>query len=91
LDNETTIFLNDEVASSGVDDSHTGFKGMRNPPKWPVGSNACSEAKSQQRVIKKGFDDGYEIMSRYTAFGSPIANRYTQSISITSEQWFCSI
>jgi hypothetical protein len=37
--NETTIFLNDEVASSGVDDSHTGFKGRRNPPKWPPGSN----------------------------------------------------
>jgi hypothetical protein len=37
--NETTIFLNDEVASSGVDDSHMGFKGRRNPPKWPLGSN----------------------------------------------------
>jgi hypothetical protein len=32
--NETTVFLNDEVASSGVDDSHTGFKRRRNPPKW---------------------------------------------------------
>jgi hypothetical protein len=30
---ETTIFLNDEVASRGVDDSHTGFKGKRNLPK----------------------------------------------------------
>jgi hypothetical protein len=37
--NETTIFLNDEVVSSGVDDSHTGFKGRRNPPKRPLGSN----------------------------------------------------
>jgi hypothetical protein len=37
--NETTIFLNDEVASNGVDDSHTGFKGRRNPPKRPLGSN----------------------------------------------------
>jgi hypothetical protein len=30
---ETIIFLNDEVTSSGVDDSHTGCKGRRNPPK----------------------------------------------------------
>jgi hypothetical protein len=37
--NETTIFLNDEVASSGVDDSHIGFKGRRNLPKQPLGSN----------------------------------------------------
>jgi hypothetical protein len=37
--NETTIFLNDEVVSSGADDSHTGFKGRRNPPKRPLGSN----------------------------------------------------
>jgi hypothetical protein len=37
--NETSISLNDEVASSGVDDSHTGFKGRRNPLKWPLGSN----------------------------------------------------
>jgi hypothetical protein len=37
--NETTIFLNDEVASSGVGDSHTGFKGWRNPAKRPLGSN----------------------------------------------------
>jgi hypothetical protein len=37
--NETTMFLNDEVASSGVDDSHTEFKGRRNPPKRPLGSN----------------------------------------------------
>jgi hypothetical protein len=31
--NETTFFLNDEVASKGVDDSHTTFKWRRNPPK----------------------------------------------------------
>jgi CelD/BcsL family acetyltransferase involved in cellulose biosynthesis len=34
---ETTIFLDDEVVSSGVDDSHMGFKGRRNPPKWQFG------------------------------------------------------
>jgi hypothetical protein len=37
--NETTIFLNDEVALSGVGDSHTVFKGRRNLPKRPLGSN----------------------------------------------------
>jgi CelD/BcsL family acetyltransferase involved in cellulose biosynthesis len=31
--NETTLFLNDEVASSRVDDSHMGFKRRRNMPK----------------------------------------------------------
>jgi hypothetical protein len=39
--NETTIFLNDEVASSRVDDSQTGFKGRRNPPKRQFGSKSC--------------------------------------------------
>jgi hypothetical protein len=31
--NERTIFLNDEIVSSGVDDSYMGLKGRRNPPK----------------------------------------------------------
>jgi hypothetical protein len=35
--NEQTIFLDDEVSSSKVDDSHTWFKGRRNPPKWQFG------------------------------------------------------
>jgi hypothetical protein len=37
--NETIFFLNDEVASSGVDNSHTGFKERRNLPKRPLDSN----------------------------------------------------
>jgi hypothetical protein len=45
--NETTIFLNDEIASSRVDDSQTGFKGRRNPqndnlvqnPAWKCNPN----------------------------------------------------
>jgi hypothetical protein len=41
--NETTIFLNEEVVSSGVDDSHTGSKGRRNPLKRPLGSNLARE------------------------------------------------
>jgi hypothetical protein len=46
--NETTFFLNDEVASSGVDDSHTGFKGRRNPPKRPLGSNLAQKRNSNK-------------------------------------------
>jgi hypothetical protein len=41
--NETTIFLNDEVASSRIDDSQTGFKGRGNPLKRQFGSKSCSE------------------------------------------------
>jgi hypothetical protein len=36
--NEITIFLNDEIASSRVDDSHSGFKRRRNPSKWQFDS-----------------------------------------------------
>jgi hypothetical protein len=36
--NETTIFLNDEIASSRVDDSHMGFERRRKPSKWQFGS-----------------------------------------------------
>jgi hypothetical protein len=43
-DNETIIFLNDEVTPSGVDDSHPGFKGRRNSPKRQFGLKSCSEA-----------------------------------------------
>jgi hypothetical protein len=41
--NKTTFFLNDDVASNRVDDSHTGLKGRRNPPKWPLGSNLAQK------------------------------------------------
>jgi hypothetical protein len=36
--NEITIFLNNEIASSGVDDSHTGFRRRRKLSKWQFGS-----------------------------------------------------
>jgi hypothetical protein len=32
--NDITIFLNDEIASSWVDDSHMGFERRRKPSKW---------------------------------------------------------
>jgi hypothetical protein len=41
--NEITIFLNDEIASSRVDDSHTGFKRRRKPSKWQFGSKILLE------------------------------------------------
>jgi hypothetical protein len=34
--NDITIFLNDEIASSGVDDSHTGFKRRRKIVKMAI-------------------------------------------------------
>jgi hypothetical protein len=82
---ETTIFLNDEVASSRVDDSQMGFKGRRNPPKWQFGLKSCPEMQSKQKAITRGFKGGYEIMWRSIAFGSPVENSYAQSSNITSE------
>jgi hypothetical protein len=46
-------------------------------------------ARKRNRIKKpsqKGFDDGYKIMSRSIAFGSPVANSYAQSSNITSKQ-----
>jgi hypothetical protein len=34
----------------------------------------------------RGFNGGYEIMSRCIPFGSPVASSYIQSNNITSEQ-----
>jgi hypothetical protein len=34
----------------------------------------------------RGFDGGYEIMSRCIAFGSPVVSSYAQSNNITREQ-----
>jgi hypothetical protein len=36
--NVITIFLNDEIASSRVDDSHMGFERRRKLSKWQFGS-----------------------------------------------------
>jgi hypothetical protein len=57
--NETTFFLNDEVVSSGVDDSHTGFKGRRNPPKRPCGSNL---AQKRNPGKEPSHDDSMVVM-----------------------------
>jgi hypothetical protein len=70
----------------GVDDTHMGFKGRRNPPKWQIGSKSFSKMQSRQKAITRGFKGGYEIMSRSIAFGSPVANSYAQSSNITSNR-----
>jgi hypothetical protein len=62
------------------------FKRRRNPPKRQFGSKSCLEMKSRQKAITRGFNGGYEIISRSITFGSPIANSYAQSGSVTSEQ-----
>jgi hypothetical protein len=36
--NVITIFLNDEIASIRIDDSHMGFERRRKPSKWQFGS-----------------------------------------------------
>jgi hypothetical protein len=84
--NETTIFLNDEVVSSGVDDSHTGFKGRTNHQKGnlvQILARKCNPIKEPSQRI---FYGGYETMTRCIAFGNPVASRYAQSNNITSEQ-----
>jgi hypothetical protein len=84
--NETTIFLNDVVASSGVDNSHMGSKGGDIRQNDNLVPNSCSKVQSRQGDIKKRLDDAYKIMSRCIVFGSPVASSYEQSSSITSEQ-----
>jgi hypothetical protein len=86
LGNEPTIFLNDEILSNRVDDSHPGFKGRRNPTKCDLIQNLARKSNSIQEPSQRRFDGGYEITSRCIVFGSPVASSYTQSSSITPEQ-----
>jgi hypothetical protein len=48
--------------------------------------NLAREHNPIKELSQRGFDGGYEIMSRCKASGSPVANRYAQSNNITSEQ-----
>jgi hypothetical protein len=85
--NETTIFLIDDIASSGVDDSHTRLKvGEIHQKKaiWikillGIVITTISHHKEDSMV-------GCKIMSKCIVFGSPVENRYAQSNNITSEQ-----
>jgi hypothetical protein len=63
-----------------------GLKGGENRQNDNLVQKSCSETQSHKEPSQKGFDDGYEIMSRSIAFGSPVANIYAQSSNITSEQ-----
>jgi hypothetical protein len=85
LGNEPAIFLNDEISSNGVDDSHLGFKGRRNLTKCDLVQNLARKSNPIQEPSQRGFGGGYDIMSRCIAFGSPVASSYAQSNSITSE------
>jgi hypothetical protein len=48
--------------------------------------NLAQKRNRIEEPSQKGFDDGYEIMSRSIAFGSPVVNSYAQSSNFTSEQ-----
>jgi hypothetical protein len=48
--------------------------------------NLARKRNLNKEPSQKGFDGGYEITSRCIAFGSHVANSYTQSSNITSEQ-----
>jgi hypothetical protein len=48
--------------------------------------NLARKSNRIKEPPQKGFDDGYEVMSRSIAFGSPVANSYAQSSNIISEQ-----
>jgi hypothetical protein len=59
--NEPTIFLNDEVSSSEVDISHSGFQGRKNPPKGNLVQNLARKHNHNMEPSQRGFDGGYEI------------------------------
>jgi hypothetical protein len=84
--NQPTIFLNDEISSSEVDDSQLEVEGSRNPPKVNLVQNLARKSNPIKEPSHSGFDGGYEITSRCIAFGILVASHYTQSNSITYEQ-----
>jgi hypothetical protein len=83
--NETPIFLNDEVTSSGVDDSHTGANGGEIRQKGNLVQILLGSVTTTRNYHKEDSMVVCNIMSRCIAFGRPIANCYFQSSSITSE------
>jgi hypothetical protein len=48
--------------------------------------NPAQTCNPDKEPSQNRFDDGYEIMSKCIAFGSPVASCYAQSNNITSEQ-----
>jgi hypothetical protein len=62
------------ISSNEVDDSHSGFQGKRNPPKRNLDQNLAWKHNHNKEPSQRGFDGGYEIMSRCIVFGSPIGS-----------------
>jgi hypothetical protein len=85
LGNEPTIFLNAEVSSREIDDSHSEVEGRRNLPKGNLVQNLAQKRNPIKEPSHIGFEGGYKITSRCIAFGSPVANSYAQSNNITSK------
>jgi hypothetical protein len=63
-----------------------GSKGGENRQMAIWFKNLAQKRNRIKEPSQKGFDDGYEIMSRSIAFGSSIANSYAHSSNIASEQ-----
>jgi hypothetical protein len=62
-----------------------GSKGGQIHQNGHLVQNLAQKRNPDKEPSQKGFDDGYYITSRLIAFGTPIANSYAQSSSITSE------
>jgi hypothetical protein len=63
-----------------------GSKGGETRQNDKLGQNPSQKRNPDNEPSQKGFDGGYEIMSRCMAFGSLVANSYAQSRNITSEE-----
>jgi hypothetical protein len=62
------------------------FKGEKICPKGDFVQILAWKRNHIKEPSQRRFDGGYEIMSRWIAFESPVVNSYAQSSSITSEQ-----
>jgi hypothetical protein len=85
--NDPTTFHNDEIASSRVDNSHTGSMGGEIHQKAQFGSKTLlGSVITTKSHHKKDSMVGCKITNRCIAFGSHVASFYAQSDSITFEQ-----
>jgi hypothetical protein len=84
--NDLTIFPNEEVLPQRGWRYSFGGRGKRNPQRGNLIQNHAQERNPIQEPSQRWFDGDYEIMSKFIAFGSPVASSYTQSNNITSKQ-----
>jgi hypothetical protein len=56
--NEPTIFLNDEVSSSEIDNCHSEVEGRRNPPKGNLVQNLAGKRNPIKEPSHREFDGG---------------------------------